>query len=206
MTVPHLYRLHQHRRTKLTTYQALPYSATLVLLEPPRRESAVYHGFQIGSSGTATTLDTYTSSSNQSTFHHSASTPFAVKMPSFVLSKDITDADWDPIFAISIKAFQDNPEVLALSGGLSPANRAENVAAFKRDVFEGSVERVYAKITEVESGQIISFISARVYRGPKGAIDGDLAKEPPPIEFPGIEDLEDRKFYEWYCEFEASTE
>lgn len=120
-------------------------------------------------------------------------------MPSFVLSKDISEADWDPLFVVDMHAFQNSPEVLALSpGGLSPSHRASNVSAFRRNVFGGPVDRVYAKITEIESGQITSFISARIYRGPKGVIDGDLATEPPPIELPGIEDIEDRKFFEWY--------
>lgn len=127
-------------------------------------------------------------------------------MPSFALSTDISDEDWDPLFVIDMHAFQNSPEIMALSpGGLAASHRASNVSAFKRSVFGGPVERVYAKVTENDSGQITSFISARVYRGPKGNIDGDLAQDPPPITLPFIEDLKDRKFFEWYWNLNRSA-
>lgn len=119
-------------------------------------------------------------------------------MPSFTLSTDISDTDWDPLFVVDIHAFQNHPEVLALSPGGLASHRDENLFAFKRAVFGGPTERIYAKITETSSKEITSFISARVYRGPKGIIDGDFAAELPPIQLPRIEDIEERQFYESY--------
>ena len=123
----------------------------------------------------------------------------ADNMPSFFLSPHLSDADWDPLFVVDIHAFQNNPEVLALSpGGLSPAHRERNVAGFQHSVFGGPIERAYAKITEATSQEITSFISARVYRGAQGVVDGDLRAEPAPIKLPQIEDAEERRFYEAY--------
>jgi GNAT superfamily N-acetyltransferase len=120
-------------------------------------------------------------------------------MYSFTLSKDISDDDWEPLFIIDMHAFKNNPEIMAFSpGGLDPKVRDRNVTGFKAAVFGGQIERAYAKITETTSGEITSFISARVYRGSKGLIDGDLAAEPPALRFPFIDDAIDRRFYEWY--------
>jgi GNAT superfamily N-acetyltransferase len=120
-------------------------------------------------------------------------------MTSFILSPDISEEDWDPLFAVDMRINHDSPEIQAfLPGGLSPAHRAANISGFKQGVFGGPVERVYAKITETSSGEIVSFLSARVYRGPKGIIDGDLANEPPPIKLPPNDDLAEKEFYEWF--------
>lgn len=121
---------------------------------------------------------------------------FINKVPSFVLSKDLTDSDWDPLFVIDWNAFLNFPELKALSpGGLFHTHRANNVAAFKRSCFDGPTERIYAKITEAESGEITSFISARVFRSPTGNDDTPTRS---PIKLPQIEDAADRAFYEWY--------
>lgn len=123
-------------------------------------------------------------------------------MYSFALSTHLSDVDWDPLFVVDMHAFQDNPEVLALSpGGLSPAHREQNVAAFQRSVFGGPIERAYAKITEVTTQEITSFISARVFRGAQGILDGDLPAEPAPIKLPQIEDAEERRFCEAYWNY-----
>lgn len=119
-------------------------------------------------------------------------------MASFILGSDISEADWDQLFVVDMHAFQNHPEVLAFSPGGLDSHRERNVIAFKRSVFGGPTERLYAKLTDAGSNQIVSFISARVYRGPTGVIDGDFAREPAPLELPQIEDTEDRKFYEWY--------
>ena len=121
------------------------------------------------------------------------------KIPQLNISTTIEDKDWDPLFVVDWKCFRDCPEIVALSpGGLNPDHRDANIEGFKRSVFGGPAERAYAKIFEVHSGDITSFISCRVYRGPKGIIDGDFAKTPPPIQLPQIKDREDRSFYEWY--------
>lgn len=117
----------------------------------------------------------------------------------FVLSPNIEDKDWDELWVINQKCFADTPEIAALSpGGLNPANRAASIEGFKRSVFGGPIERAYAKISEVQSERATSYVSARVYRGPKGLIDGPLAEAPPPIQLPFIEDKDDRAFLEWY--------
>ena len=120
-------------------------------------------------------------------------------MQQFILRNQITEKEWEPLFVIDWKCFKDSPEVAALSpGGLDPACLAANVEGFKRSVFGGPTERAFATISDTRSGDVVSFISCRVYRGPMGIIDGDFAKPPPPIRLPQIKDSEDRAFWEWY--------
>jgi len=120
-------------------------------------------------------------------------------MPEFVLSTDIHDDDWDALFAICWKAFKDAPEIrIMYPGGLDPTYRARNVAMFKAGASRGAVEGYLAKITETESGKITSYITGRIYDGPLGVIDGDLAKPQPPVKLPFIDDRSDREWYEWY--------
>ncbi|KAF4633299.1 hypothetical protein G7Y89_g4815 [Cudoniella acicularis] len=121
------------------------------------------------------------------------------KMAEFVLSEVIEEKDWDQIFVINYTGFQNQLEILALSpGGLDPKHRLTNIEEMKRGVFGGPIERLCAKTSELQSGQITSFISCRVYRGQNGLSEGPLADPPPPIQLPQIKDDEDRKFYEWY--------
>lgn len=116
-----------------------------------------------------------------------------------VVSTIIDDKDWDTLFGINWRCFGSTPEIAALSPeGLEPAKRAANVEGFKRGVFGGPIERAYAKISESQSDQIVSYISSRVYRGPKGIIDDPCAEEPPKIQLPFIRDVHDRAFCEWY--------
>ncbi|KAI9745896.1 MAG: hypothetical protein M1818_000577 [Claussenomyces sp. TS43310] len=120
-------------------------------------------------------------------------------MAHFILDTAIEDKDWDELFVIDWKSFRNTPEIAALfPGGLDPTKRAANAEGLKRGVFGGPTERAYAKLSEVQSGQVTAFISCRVYRGPKGIIDGLFAEEPPPVQLHFIQDEEDRAFSEWY--------
>lgn len=120
-------------------------------------------------------------------------------MARFILSTTIEEKDWDELFVINWECFKNSPEIAVLSpGGLDLAHRANNTEGFRRGVFGGPIERTYAKISEVQSQQITSFISARVYRGPKGAADCASGEAPPPVQLPFIQDKGDRAFYEWY--------
>ena len=118
-------------------------------------------------------------------------------MQQFMISQKFEEGDWDPLFVIDWNCFKSVPEFAVLSpGGLDLDHRAANVRRFKEGVFGGRVERLCAKVLSGE--EIISYVSCRVYRGPSGIIDGDLAQPPPPIELPQIEDPGDREYYEWY--------
>ena len=120
-------------------------------------------------------------------------------MQHFILRNQIMQKELEPLFVIDWKCFKDSPEVVALfSGGLDPARRVANVGEFRRSVFGGPTERAFATISDTQNGDVISFISCRVYRGPMGIIDGDFAKPPPPISLPQIQDREDRAFWQWY--------
>ncbi|MCJ1313765.1 hypothetical protein MMC25_007445 [Agyrium rufum] len=125
-------------------------------------------------------------------------------MPPFDLSTRIEDDDWDPLYVVSWRSAKDCPEIAILSpGGLDAKHWPANVAGFKQAVFGGPLERIYVKLSSKgnqpdDPSIIVSFISGRVHRGPKGIIDGDLATTPPPTQLPQVQDSEDRAFYEWY--------
>lgn len=119
--------------------------------------------------------------------------------PEFLLSTVIEDEDWDPIFVFQWHCFKDSPQIVAFSsGGLDLAERDANIRGLKIGVFGGPVERVYAKLSEAQSGDITSFISCRVWRGPLGIIDGEHATPPPPQKLPHLKDEKEREFWEWY--------
>jgi hypothetical protein len=104
---------------------------------------------------------------------------FTQTMSSFVLSKDISGADYDALFVIDMNAFQNAREVLAFSPGKLPLeHRVTHVARFQRGVFEGPTEHLYAKIAEIKSSEITPFISARVYREPKGLLGESEGNSP----------------------------
>lgn len=120
-------------------------------------------------------------------------------MGQFILSDRFGAKDWDLVFVIDWKCFETSPEVAILSpGGLDLTRRAANVSGMKRGVFGGPAERAYAKVSDEISGDIVSFISCRVYRGALGIIDGEFAESPPPTQLPHIEDKKEQEFYEWY--------
>jgi len=117
----------------------------------------------------------------------------------FLLSTIIEDEDWDPLFVLQWHCFKDSPQIVALQpGGLDPAAREANILGLKIGVFGGPVERAFAKLTDTRSGDITSFISCRVWRGPLGIIDGEYATPPPPRRLPNIKDEKEREFWEWY--------
>ena len=120
-------------------------------------------------------------------------------MQQFFLSIEVEEEDWDPLFVVSYKAFEDQPEITALSpGGLSPESRQSNVQRFKKSSFGGADERCYAEIIERRSGDPIAYVSSRVLRVPRKDVDDNPAKRPPPVELPQIKDREEREYYEWY--------
>ena len=119
--------------------------------------------------------------------------------PEFVFSTTIEEKDWDPLFVLQWHAFKDLPQIIAIQpGGLDPAEREANILGLKIGVFGGPVERAYGKLTEARSGNIIAFISCRVWRGPLGIIDGENAASPPAWKIPRIKDENEREFWEWY--------
>lgn len=121
-------------------------------------------------------------------------------MPQFALSTEINDEDWDALFAICWQAFEDAPEIRAFyPGGLDPDQRKQNVSKFKAGASSrGPVKGYTAKITDLESGTITSYISGQIYDGPLGNIDGELATPPPPAKLPFISDPKEREWWEWY--------
>lgn len=120
-------------------------------------------------------------------------------MTRFALSTKIDDSDWDALFYIYYKAFEDAPEIMALyPGGLDPAHRAQNAATFKFVANHDPGQHYLTKITETESNTIISYIAGTIYHGTLGNIDGDFAATPPPVQLPFISDPKDREWWEWY--------
>lgn len=121
----------------------------------------------------------------------------------FILSRNIEDVDWDPLFVIDYKCFKDSPEIAAFfPGGLDPTYRAANIKGLQIGVFGGPAERAYAKLSDSHSGVITSFISGQVWRSPSGPFDGG---RPPPINLPRIENKEDRAFFEWFWNSNQDT-
>lgn len=117
----------------------------------------------------------------------------------FTLSTVIEEEDWDPIFVLQWHCFKDLPQISVFHpGGLDPAERKANIFGLKLGVFSGPVERAYAKLSDARTGNITSFISCRVWRGPLGIIDGEYATPPPPVELPRVKDENEREFWECY--------
>ena len=111
--------------------------------------------------------------------------------------KDIKDEEWDPLFVWSFKGLTDQPAIaIRFPGGLDPAYRTANVDMLRQSLSSGTMERANAFAKDKVNGDIVSFIACRVYKGPLGIIDGELAQPPPPAQLPQIEDEKDRKFYE----------
>lgn len=115
-------------------------------------------------------------------------------MGELILSTQIEEHDYEPMFIIDWTCFKMVPEIAAFfPGGLDPAFREANVNGMKVGVFGGSIERACVKITL--RGKIISFISCQVYRGPKGILSADPE---PPTKLPGVQNPDERAFVEWY--------
>ena len=114
----------------------------------------------------------------------------------FVLHNDIKDEEWESLIVMSWKSFEFQPEIAIVTpGGLDPAHRTANVSLFKEGMSGGPIERVNAIIKYEVSGDIVSYMACRVYRGSLGFIDGDA---PPSYRLPQVEDDKDREFYEWF--------
>lgn len=116
-------------------------------------------------------------------------------MSQLVLSTQIDEQDWDPLFVIHVKAFPTSPFRNLTPGDLSPSHRAANVESFKKFSTTGPVERANAKIST--DGKVIAFLTCAVYPGALGNIEGSLAKPPPPTKLPMVEDEEERVYHEW---------
>ena len=111
--------------------------------------------------------------------------------------KDIKDEEWDPLFVWSFKGLTDQPAIaIRFPGGLDPAYRTANVGMLRQTLSSSSedIANVFAK--DKVNGDIVAFIACRIYRGPLGIIDGELAQPPPPARLPQIQDDKDRRFYE----------
>jgi len=97
-------------------------------------------------------------------------------MPQLNLCTEINDNAYDgeKLFLICWKAFEDAPEIRTIyPGGIDPTYRTENVAKFKMGYTCGPVESYIAKVTEIGSNTISSFISGRIHNGPHGIVDGE---------------------------------
>ena len=118
------------------------------------------------------------------------------------LSTTISDDDFNLLFALNWKCFSNDSVIAAFfPGGLDSACRSFNVQDFKHGIFGNPApptKRAYAVLKDLDTNSFVAFVSAKIYRGSKGIIDGDMAEEPPPIQLPRIKDKEERIFYEWY--------
>ena len=74
---------------------------------------------------------------------------------SFIVSENIEEKDFDPLFVIDYKAFSDAPALLALfPGGLDPSVRAQNVAGFKAGLRFGEAGTVAAKVVDEKTAKL----------------------------------------------------
>ncbi|MCJ1441833.1 MAG: hypothetical protein MMC23_002325 [Stictis urceolatum] len=121
-------------------------------------------------------------------------------MSHFILSTTIAnDDEWNSLFVLDWRCFQQIPEIAALTpSGLDYAARSANIQALKASSFSGPTERIYAVLKDPATSEFVAYVTARVYRGAHGIIDGPFGKEPSPLQLPQIADPEDRNFYEWY--------
>lgn len=120
-----------------------------------------------------------------------------------VLSTNIEENDWAPLFAIMYKSFEDEPSLKALyPNGTNPTYRSEYAHRFKNEFLSNTkgtttTEKFIAKVTNKGSGEIISFVSGSIYDGPLGLLNSDNSKPLPPIKLPMIAGHKEREFYEW---------
>ena len=120
-------------------------------------------------------------------------------MQKFLLSSEFREEDWEPLFIMDWKCYKDLPKIACFfPGGLDSAYRESNVRGFKEGVFGGPAERLCAYLRDKKSGEIMAYISCRVYRGPLGLVDGQFAPTPAPTKLPMIEDDKDREYWEWF--------
>ena len=82
----------------------------------------------------------------------------------FIVSEQIEESDYDPLFAIQYTAFVDEPVLLALyPGGLDPSVRAQNIAIFKTGLGFGDPNVAAAKAVDAQTGEICAFATMRMY-------------------------------------------
>lgn len=81
----------------------------------------------------------------------------------FILSEDIADEDYDPLFAIQYTAFSNQPALKACyPGGLDDAARSENVARFVNVLGWKESNVAAAKVVDDETGEICAFATMRL--------------------------------------------
>ena len=75
-----------------------------------------------------------------------------------IVSTEIQEEDYDPLFYIQYTAFADEPAILALyPGGLDSSARAKNVEGFKYGLGFTDPHVSAAKVVDDQSGQICAF-------------------------------------------------
>ena len=111
----------------------------------------------------------------------------------FTVSEDITDEDFDPLFAIQYKAFSKQPAIQALyPGGLTEPARSKNIARFITALGWKDPNVMAAKVVDDITGQICAFATMRVYDENPFA-----GAKPDEIRFPQIDDKGLRSAVEW---------
>lgn len=81
----------------------------------------------------------------------------------FIVSEDISDDDFGPLFAIQYKAFSNQPALKACyPGGLDDTARHENVARFIKVLGWREPNVAAAKVVDDETGEICAFATMRV--------------------------------------------
>lgn len=84
----------------------------------------------------------------------------------FIISEDIADEDFDPLFAIQYRAFSTQSAIKAcFPGGLAEPARSENVARFIKILGWKESNVAAAKVVDDETGEICAFATMRMYDG-----------------------------------------
>ena len=110
-----------------------------------------------------------------------------------IVSDNISEQDYDPLFYIQYTAFADEPAILALyPGGLDPSVRPKNVERFKYGLGFTDPSVSAAKIVDNQSGQICAFLTMRRYE--KNPFTG---REDSDIQLPGL-DEKVKPWLEWF--------
>ncbi len=82
----------------------------------------------------------------------------------FIVSEDIADEDFDPLFEVQYRAFSNQPAIKACyPGGLTEPARSENVARFVKILGWKEPNVAAAKVVDDETGDICAFATMRVY-------------------------------------------
>ena len=83
-----------------------------------------------------------------------------------MVSEDIADEDFGPLFAIQYKAFSSQPAIRVFNpGGLDDNARSINVARFIKALGLKESNVAAAKVVDGATGQICAFATMRVYDG-----------------------------------------